>query len=293
MINDCRKSHLQTNLIAKIAGLNLVEPDLSWQSWVDDLYSGDADKLQGFLIRKFGRSKLQALPKNSKLYCLDYLTALECEFSFWLSKPKEIIDYVIASRCAGKNNSEVDWFWLEEHQKIWTFRGYNNIDVLPNGIRLFPIIDISLENILSRYLNDKIEAFFHSLINRDNTDIDQYDTEQWLFYVESGCEFLGYSAQEFLGSSLKKIKDLRKKPIKNIDDPYAIDILQKLNKFRVSLPAEIYIKYKIEFDKFHKEIETKESILQTSNIEMKLHELYSVNNYTIEYPFEHWTHRKQ
>ena len=291
MINYCRRSHIQTNLIAKIAGLNLVESDFSWQSWVDDLNSSDADKLQGFLIKKFGRPKLQDLPKNSNLYCLDYLTALEYEFSAWLSKPKEIIDYVIASRCVGKNNSEVDWYWLEEHQKIWIFRDYNNIDVVPNGIRLFPIIDTSLENILSRYLNDKTETFFYDLVKRDDAD----DAEQWLFYVESGCKFLGYSAQDLLGPLLKPLKELRKKPINtDIDDPSVIDFLRKLDTFKVSLPAELYIKHKIEFDKFYKDIETKALNRKIKKIEEIQENLYkSVEYPSVEYPFDHWTNRKQ
>ena len=283
MINDCRRNHLQTNLIAKISGLDLVESDLSWQNWVDDLDSSDADKLQGSLIGKFGRSKRRGLSKNSKLYSLDYLADLESEFSAWLSNPKEIIDYVIASRCVGKNNSEADWYWLEEHQKLWIFRGYTNIDVLPNGIRLFPIIDISLENIISRYLNEKIETFFHNLIKRD-------DTEQWLLYVESSCEYLGYSAQDFLGSLLKPLKELRKKPINIFDDSSAIDILQKLNSLRVSLPAELYIEHRTAFDKFHKEIE-----IQESKRKQNLREsLYAVSNYpSFEYAVDHWTNRKQ
>jgi hypothetical protein len=157
--------------------------------------------LQGALIANFGRSHYESASKQLDRYALTHLSQLESEFYDWLHRPQEVTDYVIASQCTDKNISVVHWYWLESHQRLWKFRGHTETGI-PHGIRLFPLVEDSLDSILSQHLNKIIEQFLLKLSGDPN------DAKKLIEYVEAGCKYFGRSAQDILDARLEPLKKL-------------------------------------------------------------------------------------
>lgn len=206
----------QTALIAKKCGLSIPELDLDWQNWIDSLSGDDSLILQGALIANFGRSHYASASKQIDRYALTHLSQLESEFYDWLNRPQEVIDYVIASKCTDKSISVVYWYWLESHQQLWKFRGYTDTGI-PHGIRLLPLVENSLDSVLSRHLNKIIEQFLLKL----GSDLN--NAKKLIEYVEAGCQYFGRSAQDILDARLDPLK-------KSVDDHNRLETQKWANR---------------------------------------------------------------
>ena len=94
-------NNLKSELIAKEFELTKPEPpQLSWRDWVDSLNTDDLEKLQGALMKRFGKAIIENKRNGAVNYVLQYLSTLESQFLDWLDKSTfQVIDYQISLRC--------------------------------------------------------------------------------------------------------------------------------------------------------------------------------------------------
>lgn len=236
-------NHLRASLIATLCSLDVAGADQTWQSWIDGLDDDQALKLRGCLIQTFGRPDLEEPPHDSKAYAQIYLSNLEGEFSAWLRRPREVIDYVLAARHAGLHVSENPWHWLPAHQELWRFRG-SPADVVPPGIRLLQLAESSLERVVSRRLGASLGAFFRGLAERPG------EAEEWIVYVDSGCAYFGQPTTHLLGDSIITFEALRnlRPRTQSAPHPSCRDALKDLEQLKAHMPDSLREAYRASLD---------------------------------------------
>jgi len=244
-------NHLQAPLIAAACSLEAPSPELGWQSWVDGLTKDDGLKLRGFLLQRFGRPVLGGVHHDSKASAQAHLAKLEDEFSNWLRRPREVIDYVLASRHAGLFITQECWHWLPAHQDLWRFRG-RQADSEPQGIRLIPFAESNLERVVSRRLGASLASFFRSLAIRPD------EVEEWIVYVEDGCDHLCNSVPNLLGDSISAFYELQKPGRGKDKSPSAAccrSALKDLEHLKAHLPDTLYGLYKDKLQELQQALE--------------------------------------
>lgn len=244
---------LKAHLIAREFGLS--ESGLSWPDWIDTLDEDSVEKLQGCLIKKFGRKVVEDPPNQANFYVYSYLSRLESKFSDWLNSSREMIDYTIASHCIKSDIEEENWYWSEMHQKIWSFRGYTERSI---EVQMMPMIEISLCEMLSKHLDPKIKMILSNAV--ENFD----SAEDIINYFEASCNYLGQKV--VFDDLLQPLRKLRTKPAVIDDNMGIVDLL---NKFRLLLPSDDYIKLSKTIDELQRKVENKEKLSESDSYNIK------------------------
>ena len=179
-------NNLKSELIAKEFELTKPEPpQLSWRDWVDSLNTDDLEKLQGALMKRFGKAIIENKRNGAVNYVLQYLSTLESQFLDWLDKSTfQVIDYQISLRCLVQSSPEEKWYWSKIHQQLWGFRGYSQNDDMPPILGIISLVSNSADTFLTIF-NESLDKIF----SEARKSLEQ--SELLIAHIESSRKYLG------------------------------------------------------------------------------------------------------